>query len=193
VGHWSFIARLITPFAGVPDVTQAQGSVWGLGDFNPQLYLTLQLKNGFTFGLGPTLQIPTATDAALGSGRFSLGPSFVVVYINGPVVTGLLINNAWSVAGDPSRSNVNAFFAQPFFNLNLPHHTFLITAPEITANWVNGNWVIPVGGGAGAILKLGLPANVNLQAYWNAHAPPGSPTWITKLNIAFLFPEKHKR
>ena len=42
--------------------------------------------------------------------------------------------------------------------------------------------------GAGAILKLGLPANVSLQAYWNALAPSDTPTWLVKLTVAFMFP-----
>jgi hypothetical protein len=83
-------------------------------------------------------------------------------WIRHDIVAGVLVNNAWSVAGDPARSRVNAFFIQPFFNLNLPKHTYLVTAPEITADWVKNRWTVPVGGGAGAILKLGpLPPGVS--------------------------------
>jgi hypothetical protein len=185
---WTLVPRLITPIAGIPDITQPRGSTWGLGDFNPQIYVALQLPLGFTVGLGPTIVIPSATDDVLGSGKLSIGPSAVAVWIGHGIVAGVLVNNAWSVAGSPMRSDVNTFFLQPFFNLNLPKHTYLVTSPEITGNWVNNNWVVPVGGGAGAILKLGLPANVSLQAFWNALAPPGSPTWLVRFQIAFLFP-----
>ena len=100
----------------------------------------------------------------------------------------MLVNNAWSVAGNSTSSKVNSFFLQPFFNLNLPKHTYLVTAPEITANWVKDTWVVPVGAGAGAILKLGLPANVSLQAYWNAKAPSDSPNWLVRLTLTFMSP-----
>lgn len=185
---WTLVPRLITPIEGIPDITQPQGSTWGIGDFNPQIYIVVQLPLGFTVGLGPTIVIPTATDSVLGSGKLSIGPSAVAVWIGHHIVAGVLINNAWSVAGDPARSNVNSFFLEPFFNYNLPKHTYLVTSPEITGNWVNNTWVVPVGGGAGAILKLGLPANVQLQAFWNALAPQGSPTWVVKFTITFLFP-----
>jgi hypothetical protein len=185
---WTLVPRLITPIAGIPDITMSQGTTWGFGDFNPQIYVAVQLPLGFTIGLGPTIVIPTATDAILGSGKLSLGPSLVGVWIGHGIVAGVLVNNAWSIAGDPARSQVNAFFLQPFININLPKHTYLVTAPEITGDWVHSNWVLPVGAGAGAILKLGLPANVSLQAYWNALAPAGTPTWLVRFQITFLFP-----
>lgn len=185
---WTLVPRLITPFVGIPDVTQARGTTWGLGDFNPQIYLAAQLPGGFTVGLGPTIDIPTATDPTLGSGKLSIGPSLVAVWIGHGLVTGVLVNNAWSVGGDPSRRRVNTFFLQPFVNVNLPKHTYLLTAPEITADWVSGKWVVPVGGGAGAVLKLGLPASVSLQGYWNALAPTGSPKWLVRFEITYLFP-----
>jgi hypothetical protein len=185
---WTLVPRLITPFVGMPDVMQAQGTTWGVGDFNPQIYLAVQLPAGFTVGLGPTIVIPTATAQTLGSGKLSLGPSLVGVWIGDGIVAGVLVNNAWSIAGDPARKRVNAFFLQPFVNLNLPKHTYLVTAPQITGDWVDGNWVLPVGGGAGAIMKLGLPANVSLQGYWNALAPTGTPTWIVRFQTTFMFP-----
>src|SRR6476469_7106969 len=102
---WTLVPRLITPIVGLPDITQAQGSTWGLGDFNPQIYVAVQLPLGFTVGLGPTIVIPTATDSVLGSGKLSIGPSAVALWIGHGIVAGVLVNNAWSVAGDPTRSN----------------------------------------------------------------------------------------
>jgi len=185
---WTLVPRLITPLVGSPDVMQAQGTTWGVGDFNPQIYVAVQLPAGFTVALGPTIVIPTATDSRLGSGKLSLGPSAVALWTGHGIVGGVLVNNAWSVAGNAMSSDVNSFFLQPFFNLNLPRHTYLVTAPEITANWVKDTWVVPVGAGAGAILKLGLPANVSLQAYWNANAPSDSPSWLVKFTVTFMFP-----
>ncbi|HVV53655.1 MAG TPA: neuromedin U [Polyangia bacterium] len=185
---WTLVPRLITPFVGIPDVTQDRGTTWGLGDFNPQIYVALQLPGGFTVGLGPTIVIPTATDPTLGSGKLSIGPSLVGVWIGHGLVTGVLVNNAWSVGGDPARKRVDAFFLQPFINVNLPRHTYLVTAPEITGDWVDSHWVVPVGGGAGAIVKLGSPVNINLQGYWNAFAPTGTPTWLVRFQVTYLFP-----
>ena len=51
------------------------------------------------------------------------------------VVTGFLINNLWSFAGDEDRANVNLMTLQPFFNYNLPEGWYLTTSPVITADW----------------------------------------------------------
>jgi hypothetical protein len=191
-GDWILVPRLITPFISQPDIARPQGSTWGLGDLNPQIYVAVSLPRGFTVGLGPTIVIPTATDAALGAGKLSLGPSAVVVWIRKAIVVGALVNNAWSIAGDRARTNVNTFFLQPFFSLILPRHTFLFTAPEVTGDWIHHDWVVPVGAGAGVIVKLGLPAAVSLQSYWNALAPAGSATWTVRFHLAFLFPISKK-
>jgi hypothetical protein len=191
-GAWTLVPRLITPFVGQPDIAKPNGSTWGVGDFNPQIYVAVALPKGFTVALGPTIVVPTASDALLGSGKLSLGPSAVLVWIGGSIVAGVLVNNAWSVAGERARSAVNAFFLQPFLSLILPRRTFLFTTPQITGNWINNTWVLPVGAGAGAIVKLGLPAAVTLQAYWNALAPADSPTWTVRFHIAFLFPVVRK-
>jgi hypothetical protein len=191
-GAWTLVPRLITTFVGQPNVTRPQGSTWGVGDFNPQIYVAVELGKGFTLALGPTIVIPTATDAVLGSGKLSLGPSAVLVWIGKSIVAGVLVNNAWSVAGDPARSSVDQFFLEPFFSWILPRHTFLFTAPEITGDSIHHAWVLPVGGGVGTIIKLGLPASVSLQSYWNALAPADTPTWTVRFHLAFLFPVAKK-
>ncbi len=62
------------------------------------------------------------------------------------VVTGFLINNLWSYAGESGRADVNAMTLQPFFNYNLPKGWYLTTSPIITANWEapsDERWTIP--------------------------------------------------
>ena len=66
--------RLITPLVGIPDVTQAQGTTWGVGDFNPQIYVAVQLPEGFTVALGPTIVDSHRHRFRLGSGKLSIGP-----------------------------------------------------------------------------------------------------------------------
>ena len=68
------------------------------------------------WGVGPAFALPTATDPRLGSGQWSAGPSLVALLLTKQVVTGFLINNLWSFAGDDNRAAVNAMTLQPFFN-----------------------------------------------------------------------------
>ena len=47
---------------------------------------------------GPIAQIPTTTNTKLGSDRWGLGPTFVVLKLEhgSPWVYGFLVNNVWS-------------------------------------------------------------------------------------------------
>jgi hypothetical protein len=172
---------------------QKSAGVFGFGDMNPTFFLSPAKPGKLIWGAGPTFMLPTATSRFLGQGKFSLGPSFVVLLQPGHWTIGALVNNVWSVVGQSGRTEVNQMTLQYFINYNLKKGWFLSTSPILTANWkaMSGNvWVVPVGGGVGRVFKLGLqPVNVLAQVYGNpVHAVSGS-SWGVRLQIAFLFPK----
>src|SRR5439155_27087830 len=123
------------------------------------------------------------------------GPSVVALVQPGPWTLGVLVNNAWSVAGPSDRSRVNQMTLQYFVNYNLKKGLYLSFSPIITANWKasSGNvWTVPVGGGIGRILRLGAqPVNISAQFYGNAARPSSGSPWGMRLQVAFLFPKSH--
>lgn len=188
---FTIITRWILPLLEQPDAAQPSGSVWGLGDFNPQAYLAIQLPGGLMLGPGITIITPTATDTQLGLGKLYLGPSFVAVWTGGPMVLGVLINDAASVAGSDLRDNVHQMFLQPFINVNLPKGTSIVTSPQMLFDWEHKEYLVPIGGGVGQLVKLGtIPTNISAQAFWNASKPPGGPDWTVRFQVQFLFPTK---
>ncbi len=72
--------------------------------------------SSITWAVGPVLYLPTATDDALGSGKWSAGPSVIVLGMPGPWVIGVLASNVWSYAGDEEETDVNSFLLQPILN-----------------------------------------------------------------------------
>ena len=204
--NWNLITRWITPiiFQPIP-VPQPPGppaqqtGVYGFGDLNPSFFISPK-KSKVIWGLGPTFVFPTATNTTdLGQGKFSMGPS-VVVLVQPPHWTiGFLANNYWSVAGHSDRDKpaVNQFLLQWFANYNMKKGWYLTSGPIITANWraTSGNvWTVPFGGGVGRIMKLGFqPVNITTQFYGNAVHPPGASPWTMKMQIAFLFPKLTKQ
>jgi Protein of unknown function (DUF1254) len=81
-----------------------------------------------------------------------------VVAQPGAFVTGGLVRQLWSFAGDDDRADVNQTLIQPFVNYNLEDGWFLVTAPIITANWEadsEDRWVVPIGGGGGRVFRIG--------------------------------------
>ena len=192
---WNLITRIIVPIVYQPDITQVSDGTSGLGDFNPTLFLAPSRPGRLIWGLGPTFQLPTATQQALGSGKWSIGPAAVALAQPHPWTVGVLVQNLWSFAGEDARPDVNQFLLQYFVNFNLDHGWYLTSQPILTANWEaegGDEWIVPFGGGLGKIFKLGAQAmNGQVAAYWNAITPDQtpSPTWQLRVQVAFLFPK----
>jgi hypothetical protein len=191
---WNMIIRWITPIIWQPFPAEKSAGVYGFGDMNPSFFLSPAKPGKLIWGFGPAFVLPTATDQALGQGKFSLGPSLVGLVEPKHWTIGALVNNVWSVAGPSSRPNVNQMTLQYFINYNLDKGWYLSTSPIITANWkaTQGNqWVVPVGGGVGRVFRLGFqPCNVTAQVFGNAARPSNSLPWGIRLQIALLFPKK---
>jgi len=117
----------------------------------------------------------------------------VALSMPGHWVIGALANNQWSVAGWGPK-NQNNFLVQPFYNYNLPHGWYLVSAPILTANWNADHrdmWTVPVGGGIGRLVKLGgkLPVNLRLAAYDNVCTPRNGASWQFQFTVQILLPK----
>lgn len=178
-----------------PHDISALGNVFGLGDITFTAFLSPAKNDGFLWGVGPVGVLPTATDPKLlGTGKWSLGPSAVALYMGKKIVAGALVNNVWSVGGDPDRKDVSQMTLQPFFNYNFKEGWYFSSSPLLTANWQASNpsdtWVVPVGGGIGKLFHLGkLPVNTQLQAYYNVVRPKEAADWTLRFQLQFLFPK----
>jgi hypothetical protein len=216
---WNLIIRWIVPILwqpapgtqnlevfgieeGTPSYLAAQNAlkkvgVFGLSDMQPTFFLSPAKPGKLIWGVGPFLILPTATSSVLGQGKLSMGPSVVALTQPGNWTIGALINNAWSVAGSGGRADVNQMLLQYFVNYNLKKGWYLSASPIVTANWKasSGNqWVVPLGGGVGRIMKLGpQPVNITAQFYGNAVHPAGGSPWSMRLQLAFLYPKLTKQ
>jgi len=189
---WNLITRTILPVVWQPNDQPTQG--WfGFGDLNPSLFLSPAKPGKLIWGVGPAFVFPTASAEQLGQGKFSLGPSVVVLSTPGHWVLGALVNNVWSVAGPHERAVVNQMLLQWFVNYNMKKGWYFTTSPIITADWraPSGNQaVVPFGGGMGRIMKIGFqPVNITGQFYGNAVHPAGASPWSMRLQIQLLFPK----
>jgi hypothetical protein len=201
IGDWNLINRVIMPLihtpglvTGTPEIpnpVQGDGAT-GLGDINYSVFLSPAEPDKIIWGIGPSLMMNTATDDQLGSGKWSAGPTAVVLIQPKPWTIGLLGRQLWSFAGDSDRKNVNQLLLEPFFNYNLDNGWYLISDMILTANWQadSGNrWTIPLGGGVGKMFAIGSQKlNTKLEAYYNAVKPNGAPDWTLSWTFQFLFP-----
>jgi hypothetical protein len=177
-GDWNVITRTIVPLVYLPTVTDslpdlpnadASGNDFGLGDINVSAFLSPVSEGKFTWGVGPSLSLRTATTDRVGTQKWSAGPTAVGLVTAKPWVAGALIRQLWSFAGKSAREDVNQTLIQPFVNYNLPDGWYLVTAPIITVNWQadkDNATLVPVGGGFGRVFNVGGQAiNAGLQAY----------------------------
>jgi hypothetical protein len=195
--HWMLKSRTILPVSWQPYANQNSGGEFGLGDTTQTFFLAPRGDRKLIWGIGPALVIPTATNTALGQGKFSMGPSVLALSQPGHWTIGALINNVWSVAGSGGRPPVNLMQLQAFVTYQMKKGWYVATSPILQANWraASGNiWLVPVGGGVGRITRMGSqPINVTAQFYGNALYPAGSSPWSMRLQFDLLFPEGPKK
>jgi opacity protein-like surface antigen len=188
---WNVISRTIIPLMSQPDPL-FNSSTNGIGDVTQSLFFAPANPGKLIWGFGPVFTVPSANDPILGTGKFLFGPTAVFLVTPGPWVIGTLLNNQWSVGGNPLRGPVNSFLAQIFVNYNMAGGWYLTSSPIITANWLAASserWTVPIGGGFGRVFKIGdQPVNAQIAGYYNAVRPTGTADWQLRTAITFLFP-----
>jgi opacity protein-like surface antigen len=188
---WNVISRTIIPLVSQPNPL-VDGSTNGIGDITQSLFLSPANPGKLIWGLGPVFTVPSANDSILGTGKVLFGPTAVFLTTPGHWVLGVLLNNQWSIGGNPLRPAVNTGLAQPFVNYNMEKGWYLTSAPIVTVNWLAASgekWTVPIGGGFGRVFKLGdQPVNASIQAYYNAVRPTGASDWQLRTSVALLFP-----
>jgi hypothetical protein len=192
---WIVVTRTILPIIEQPGAAPGQDWIRGPGDTQFTALLSPARVGSLDWGVGPVFQLPTASNDALGQGKWGAGPAAGVQWTGTQWTLGALLLNIWSFAGDSNRPPVNEMQLQPTVNYTFKDNPnrYLSFSPTITANWeVSGDerWTVPVSLGIGQLFKLGQQSiNVQGTTYYNVVAPPGSGRWTLEVLVQFLFPE----
>jgi hypothetical protein len=187
LGRW--LTRASLPLSTVP--TGQTDPQSGLGDFNIfSAYMVVQ-KPEKSIGIGPLLVAPTASDDALGSGKWQAGAAAVAFAVPSPVIQlGGLVTWQASFAGDDDRADTSSLVAQPFGFWQLGGGTYLRTAPIWFFNLKNGDYNVPFGLGIGKVLKTErVVYNIFIEPQFTVlHSGVGQPAFqiFTGLNMQFL-------
>ena len=193
--NWNLITRTITPIIRVPGVSPNEGSVVGLGNMQPQFYFSPSRPawGRIIWGIGPELWLPTATDDRLGVNKFGGGAASVVVTSRGHFLFGALTNNVWT-GQNKEHQRVDQFTLNPFVFYNLQRGWYVLSSPQMTSDWTarpGEKWTVPVGGGVGRVMKVGLqPINARVQFWNDVKQPIGGPSWTMQAQVQLLFIRK---
>lgn len=191
IAETDWLLRASLPFNTYP-VGPSGGHQSGIGDLN--LFAAYLIDTGnpaVSFGVGPQLTAPTSTDDNLGSEKWSAGLVNVLFNASSPVFQyGYLLSWQHSFAGEDDREDVNAAAFQPFMFYQLGGGTYLRSAPIWLYNLENDNYSIPLGLGAGQVVKSGKTVyNFFIEPQFSvADKGPGQPEWqlFFALNLQFL-------
>ncbi len=187
-GTWLLRASL--PFNSFP-VGDNGSTENGIGDLNAfAAYLFDTGNPAVSFGIGPQLTAPTATEDRVGSEQWSAGFANVLFDARSSKFQyGYLLTYQHRFAGEDDREDFNVGAFQPFAFYQLGGGTYLRAAPIWVYNFENDDYSVPLGIGIGQVLKKGKNVyNVFIEPQFSvADDGPGQPDWqiYFALNMQF--------
>lgn len=195
---WNLIVRTILPviyLEALTSNTNAPSSVrqshFGLGDTTQSFFFSPKAPvGGWIIGAGPVGYYPSATDEALGGGKWGAGPTIVALRQEHGFTYGALVNQIWSFAGQEDRREINSTFLQPFVSFTTKTFTTFSLNTETTYNWQTEEATVPINVGIQQLIKIGKqPVAFQLGYRYYVEKPDGGPDWGLRFTITFLFPK----
>lgn len=190
---WNLISRTILPLVDQNDIPLSGMGETGIGDTVQSFFVSPvePTAGGAIWGAGVVLQLPTATDSALGSEKWGIGPSAVVLKQGGSWTYGFLANHIESIAGDDDRDDVSATLIQPFLSYITKTKTTISLNAESVYDWESDQLSLPATLMVSQMLKFGSQI-VQLGGgvkYWVDSPDNGPDDWGLRLQLTFLFPK----
>jgi hypothetical protein len=187
----NLITRYILPVVDQRDITGENTHEFGLSDATVTAFFAPKTK-GIILGFGPAFLVPTATEKVLGTEKFGVGPSVLVMHQGKGLSVGFIANQIWSVAGNEDRADFNSFYTQIFLSHSYKSGASLGVNAEITQNWEGNTTMITINPSIGAVTKLGDQvvqfAIMPLIPVVGPHEM--KPDWGLRAVLAFVFPSK---
>ena len=191
---WDLVTRTNFSVSSIPESDSGSSRITGASDLTTEFYFSPEKKTPFIWGFGPVLEIPTASDVALGSGKWALGPAFGIIKQTEHWTYGGVAYHVWSFAGDKNRDKVSSTYLQPVLYYSWGDGWTVGVDVESTYDSMapNGNrWTVPVQPSISKVTNWGRQSvSLSLGVVAYAVAPAGSPMAAINLTIAPLFPRR---
>ena len=137
------------------------------------------------------LLAPTATDDAIGAGKWATGPALGFVARSNKLMWGLFNQNLFSFAGDSDRKDISVSILQPIVNYSLPQKWSIGTSEmNVTYDWDKDVWAaLPLGLKLAKMVKFGKRPVQFAGAYeYNFANDDVAPKWTVSLTVKLLLP-----
>ncbi len=191
---WNVIGRMILPYVSQPSLVTGAPSASGVSDMLLSLFFSPVESRIAIWGIGPVVALPMTTDPFLGSGKWSAGPTAVVLKQSGQWTYGALVNHLWSFAdtGDIARNDVDQTYLQPFLAYTTKTAVTYSASSESTANWQapsGEEWTIPINFSVSKVTKLGpFPFSFAAGGGVFVEKPDAAPEWKLRFTATLILP-----
>lgn len=190
---WNLISRTILPVNYQVYNEANRDDDWGVGDIVQSFFFSpaKTSDSGVTWGIGPVMLFPTASEKALGADQYGAGATFVVLKQSHGWTVGALANHIWGVEHEDDAEAISSTFVQPFVSYTYPNSTTISFNTETTYDWNAEEATVPLNLSATKVVKLnGQLISVGGGVRYWADDTAGSPKgWGGRLVASFIFPK----
>ena len=193
---WNLISRTILPIIDQHGlVSGGLADKGGVGDTTQSVFFSPKKpgKNGWVWGAGPVLLMPTGSDKRLSSEQWGLGPTVVALKQANGWTRGVLANHLWSLDHSPAndKARVNLTYLQPFLSYTTASYTSFGINTESTYDWQAREWDVPINLFVTQLFKVGRqPMSIQVgPRYWADSPEEGAHGWGFRVAYTLLFPK----
>ena len=180
------IARISLPY-----VTDSPSGESGLGDL-VLFDLVVVEESWGRWGIGPVMQLPTATNHALGSGKYAVGPALGFTATKDKILWGLFNQNLFTVAdNDSGKQDVNVSILQPILNYTLPNKWAVgVSEMNFIYDHEGDRWAsLPLGIKIAKLKNVGgIPMQFVGSYERNFADDEVGSKWVVNFTVKFIFP-----
>ena len=157
----------------------------GIGDIVFDLAYAPKNDSGLLIAYGLVASLPTATEDALGSDRYTLGPEYLIGKITPKYVIGAFPSHRWDIGGSGDQSI--SLTSVQLFGTMIPGGGWNYgTNPIITYDWESEQATIPVNFNFGRTVIWGSsPWKLSMEFnYYIEQADEFGPDWMVGFNVS---------
>lgn len=192
--EWNLISRTIIPVIDQENIPVNGQGESGLGDIAASIFFSPKAptENGWIWGVGTILLLDTASEDALGAGKWGIGPTGLILRQKDGWTYGVLTHYLVDVAGDDNRADVEQLFLQPFLSYTIASTKTTFTFQSEATRDMEANET-----GAFALFELGQMFKIGSQIMqarigvrdWYESPTLGPDGTTLSLKLTFLFPK----
>ena len=183
---WRLVTRSNVAIIRTPAGEQSMS----LSDVDMQFFVAPATQAAWTWGVGPIVELPTATQATAGTGKWSAGPTGALLYIEGPWANGVVVSHVRSFAGPGRREDVNLTAIEAQMSYTFDNHWYVASDPIFEYDWRASSgqkWIVPVGvEGGRAFTVNSQELSVQVGAYYNVQKPHGKAGWTLSAEFGWV-------